>query len=81
MASQKRAILERALLLIHTVGTGAATAVLAIWPAAIPAVTGVQLRSEQFIVCYFLAGSEAALCFMCIQALRSPLTDLRVMTF
>jgi hypothetical protein len=81
MTPQRLSILEPALLVIHALGTGAATAVLAIWPAAIPAVAGVKLGSEQFILCYFLSGSEAALCLMCIQALRSQQRDLRRMTF
>ena len=73
--------MERVLLLINAVGTGAATVVLSLWPAAIPAVIGVDLRPEQFIVCYFLAGSEAAICFMCVITLRSQLRDLRIMAF
>jgi len=71
MTPLRLAMLERVLLLIHGLGTAAATAVLAIWPAAIPAAIGVQLQPDQFIVCYFLSGAEAALCFLCIQALRA----------
>lgn len=81
MTAQRLARLERALLLINMVGTGAAAAVLAIWPAAIPAAIGVQLGSEQFILGYFLSGAEAALCFMCIQALRSQQHALRRTVF
>ena len=81
MNLRRLAALERALLLANALGTGAATVVLALWPAAIPAVIGVDLRPEQFIVCYFLAGSEAAICFMCILTLRSQLQDVRIMAF
>jgi len=81
MSSRGLEILERALLLVNAVGTGAATAVLALRPAAIPAVIGVALYPEQFIICYFLAGSEAAICFLCFQGLRCGLRALRVVVF
>ena len=81
MTPLRLAMLERVLLLIHGLGTAAATAVLAIWPAAIPAAIGVQLQPDQFIVCYFLSGAEAALCFLCIQALRSQQREVRRAVF
>jgi hypothetical protein len=81
MTPPRLATLKRALLLIHVMGTAAAAAVLAIWPAAIPAAIEVQLRPDQFIVCYFLSGAEAALCFLCIQALRSLRHELRRTVF
>jgi hypothetical protein len=73
--------LGRVLLLINALATGAAALVLAIAPSAIPATIGLVLRPEQFVLSYFLAGSEAAICLMCLQGFRLRSRSLRIVLF
>lgn len=62
--------LIRALLLVNAVGTGAAAVVLAAFPMAIPHVIGLAMTRDSVALCYFLAGAEAGICTVCIDALR-----------
>jgi hypothetical protein len=73
--------LGRVLLLINALATGAAAVVLAIAPSAIPATIGLVLRPEEFVLSYFLAGSEAAICLMCLQGFRVRSRSLRIVLY
>ena len=77
MSRSRREGLQRALLVVNAIGTGTAAGVLAVWPSAIPSVIGITLRRDQFVLAYFLSASEAAICVMCVQTLRSP-PEMRV---
>jgi hypothetical protein len=81
MSSANPDPLGRILLLINGLATGAAALVLAIAPSAIPATIGLVLRPEQFVLSYFLAESETAICLMCLQGLRVRLRALHVVLF
>ena len=77
ISRSRREALQRALLVVNAIGTAAAAFVLAVWPSAIPRVIGITLLTNQFVLAYFLSASEAAICVMCVQALRSA-PEMRV---
>jgi hypothetical protein len=60
-------------LIAHALITAAAGVVLVFWPAAIPATIDVQLRPDEYILCYLLAAAEFAIAT--ISWLGARLTD------
>jgi len=59
------------LLAVNAVAAALAALVLVISPATIPAIAGVHIDKDQYLLCYLLAGSEFAIAAMCWFALRS----------
>lgn len=62
----------RALLLINVLAPLAAAIVLFLWPAAIPAVVGIRINREQYLLPYLLASGELAFACLCALALTRP---------
>ena len=52
------------LLLAHALVTLAAGIVLIVTPALIPATIHIQIRAEEFLLCYFLGAAELGLAYL-----------------
>jgi hypothetical protein len=67
----------RKLFFVHGLATLGAAIGLTFWPAAIPAVAGIHLDSDSYLIAYLLAGAEFGLSFLSFGAAR--LTDPRAL--
>lgn len=60
----------RVILVLHGIVTLAAAAVLAVFPAAIPATVGIDLAPDAYLLSYFLAAAELGIGVLSITAAR-----------
>jgi hypothetical protein len=66
-----RITLLRAMFLVNAFAALSAAIVLVVSPNAIPGVAGLHLDPDEFLLCYLLAGAEAAIAMLCIYAFCS----------